>query len=328
MAKGYRYPVDQLKSGDRIEQIFLISQPQLRTTSKGDYYIAAFLQDSTGKVNSRMWNATEAIYKTLPSEGFVNVLGRVEMYQNSLQVVVEAIRPVTMEEVDLSLFLPQSNRDVEQMFGQVVHILRQIKNPHLQQIVESFLTDAPLMDLFKKAPAAIALHHAYLGGLLEHTLSVLELGCLILPKYPALDADLVLAGLFLHDIGKTTEIGFDISFKYTDQGRLIGHLVKGALLIQEKVRQLNQKNPAAPFPELLSDALQHIIVSHHGTREFGCPVLPATPEAFVVHYLDNLDSKIALTFSEIEKDVNTTSWTNFIKAVEGPLFKVRIGSNP
>jgi len=328
MAKGYRYPVDQLKSGDRLEQIFLISQPQLRTTTKGDYYIAAFLQDSTGKVNSRMWNATEAIYKTLPNEGFVNVLGRVEMYQNSLQVVVEAIRPVTMEEVDLSLFLPQTEKNPEQMFGQLVHILRQIQNPHMQKLVEAFLADAPLMERFKKAPAAIALHHAYLGGLLEHTLSVLELGCLILPKYPALDADLVLAGLFLHDIGKTTEIGFDISFKYTDEGRLVGHLVKGALLIQEKVQQLNLKHPSAPFPEVLADTLEHIIVSHHGTREFGCPVLPATPEAFVVHYLDNLDSKIALTFTEIEKDVNSTSWTNFVKAVDGPLFKVRTFTNP
>ena len=325
MSKSSRRNVAELTSGELVDQVFLISQPQLRTTSRGDFYIAAYISDRTGKTNSRMWQANEAIFKSLPEEGFVRVKGRTESYQGSLQVVVDAMRPVNADEVELEEFLPACPRDVDQMFAQLKKILTKIANPNWQRLVKAFLDDDELMTLLRKAPAAITLHHAYLGGLLEHTLSVLELGCRVLPQYPDLDADLVLTGLFLHDIGKTTELAYDLSFHYTDQGRLLGHLVKGALLIQDKIDKLNIK-AAEPFPQLLAESLLHIIVSHHGVREFGCPVLPATPEAFVVHYLDNLDSKMALTFSEIAGASGTANWTSYSRALETCLFKVRPGS--
>lgn len=310
----------ELTPAETVQQIFMISQPQLRTTSRGDNYIAAFLSDRTGRINSRMWQASEATYKSLPPEGFVLVKGRVENYQNALQLVIDAIRPVEIEEVQLDEFLPSTDKDINQMFNSVLKVLEDVKNPHLMSLIRVFFGDKQLMTLFRTAPAAIQLHHAYIGGLLEHTLSLLQLGQRTLPQYPQLDSDLVLTGLFLHDIGKTYELDYDISFKYSDQGRLMGHLVKGALMVEEKIAQLDADNET-PFPRKLADCLVHLIVSHHGIREYGCPVLPSTPEAFAVHFLDNLDSKIALTLAEIKKDTTNTNWTNYIRAIEAPIFK-------
>ena len=322
MADNERRPIAQLNHAEQVDQVFLISQPQLRSTTRGDYYIAAFLSDSTGKLNGRMWQASEAIFKSLPQEGFVRIKGRVENYQGALQIVFESIRPVDIDEVNLTDFLPQTEKNPDQMFDRLKNILADIQNPHLSRLAQSFLDDQELMKLFQQAPAAIALHHAYLGGLLEHTLSMLDLGCRILPHYLELNADLVLTAIFLHDIGKTTELDYDISFKYSDQGRLLGHIVKGALLIEEKIRQLDQSS-TEKFPKKLKDCLTHIVISHHGIREYGCPVLPAMPEAFAVHYIDNLDSKIALTLSEINKDPGNTDWTNYVRAIEAPVYKCR-----
>lgn len=315
-----RRMVGELTPAENIEQVFLISQPQLRTTSRGDFYIAAFLSDRTGKLNGRMWQASEAIYKSLPSEGFVLVKGRTESYQNALQLVVDAIRPVDIDQVDLQEFLPSTEKDIPDMWNRLLTALQEVKNPHLVKLIHTFLADADLMKKFRTAPAAIVLHHAYIGGLLEHTLSLMELSKRVMPHYPELDEDLVTTGLFLHDIGKTTELDYDISFKYSDQGRLIGHIVKGTIMVEEKIRQLNADSEDK-FPQRLADCLQHIIVSHHGIREYGCPVVPSTPEAFAVHFLDNLDSKIALTLNEIKKDVTSTNWTSYVKAIEAPVFK-------
>lgn len=320
MANGSRLWVDKLTPAQRIEQVFVISQPQLRTTSRGDFYIAAYLSDSTGKINGRMWQASEEIFRSLPDEGFVSVKGRTESYQNNLQIVIDTIGPVDPKQVSLEDFLPRTGKDIDQMFARLTEILQVIRDPHLARLAQAFLKDGDLMALFKKAPAAAGLHHAYLGGLLEHTLSLMELGDSVLPLYPDLNADLVLMGLFLHDIGKTVELDCDISFKYSDQGRLLGHIVQGMFFVEEKIRELNH---ADPFPSDLKDVLLHIIAAHHGLREFGSPVQPATPEAFVVHHLDNLDSKIALSLAAIKSDPGRTHWTNYIKAIESALYKRR-----
>ncbi|MBN1844739.1 MAG: HD domain-containing protein [Sedimentisphaerales bacterium] len=317
-----RRPITELRSAEWIEQVFMISQPQLRTTSRGDYYIAAYLSDRTGRINGRMWQASEDLYRLLPEEGFVWVKGRTESYQGNLQLVIEAIRPVPAAEANLEDFLPRTEQRIDEMFDRLKKVLATMADPHLRRLVQAFLNDIDLMRLFCQAPAAIALHHAYLGGLLEHTLSLLELGQRILPHYPELQPDLVLTALFLHDIGKTTELDYDVSFKYSDQGRLVGHITQGVLLIEEKIRQLETAS-SEKFPTLLRDHLLHIILSHHGRYEYGCPVLPATPEAFAVHHLDNLDSKIALTLAEIQKDPGATRWTNYVRAIESPVFKVR-----
>ncbi|MBN2211181.1 MAG: HD domain-containing protein [Sedimentisphaerales bacterium] len=319
-----RINIADMQPNQLIEQVFMISQPQLRPTRNGtSMYIAAYLSDKTGRLNGRMWQATETLFKALPEEGFVWVKGRSEMYQDSLQLVIEAIKPIEIDKINPADFMPTTDKNIEAMFAQVVTILGTVKNEHLARLMQAFLTDKELMTKFKSAPAAKLLHHAYVGGLLEHTLSVLQLAQRVLPQYPQLDADLVMAGVFLHDIGKTTELRYDISFDYSDEGHLIGHLVKGALLVEDKVNDLNRAG-GEPFPPLLLLCLQHLIVAHHGTREFGCPVTPSMPEAFLVHYLDNIDSKVALTFSEIDKDNKTTTrWTTYVKALEAPVFKLR-----
>jgi 3'-5' exoribonuclease len=240
--------------------------------------------------------------------------------------VIDSIVSAEDDQVQLQEFMPSTDKDIGEMFTRLKTIVAQVKNPHLAGLIKAFLDDTELMDKLCTAPAAIVLHHAYIGGLLEHTLAVLELAQKVLPLYPQLDADLILTGIFLHDIGKTTELQYQISFQYSNQGHLLGHLVKGTLLIEEKIRQLNSANTDA-FPQLLADCLMHIIVAHHGQREFGCPVLPSTPEAFFVHYLDNLDSKMALTLAEITKDTNKTDWTNYVKSIEAPLFKHHNVSN-
>lgn len=317
-----RLPVAKLTAAQRIDQVFMISQPQLRTTTRGDYYIAAFLSDSTGKLNGRMWQASEAIFESLPQEGFARVKGRTENYQGNLQLVIDGIQPVDSAQVEMQEFVPSTDKDIDGMFTRLQKALQAVQEPHLRALMDAFLKDAPLMDRFKAAPAAKAMHHAYLGGLLEHTLGLVELGVAILPIYPQLDKDLVLTALFLHDIGKTDELVFDVSFQYSDEGHFLGHLVQGALLIEKRIDQLNLK-AKTPFPTDLRNRLLHIIVSHHGLKEYGCPVMPSTPEAFVVHHLDNLDAKIALTFNEIEKDPGAGSWTNYIRSIESYIYKLR-----
>ncbi len=317
MSKQPRRWVKEISPPERLDQIFLISQPQLRNTTRGDLYIAAYLSDKSGKINGRMWQASEALFKSLPDEGFVKVKGNAESYQNNVQMIINAIQPVDASEVDMEDFLAASEFDVDEMFERLLTVLRTVKNPHLLELIKLFLDDSDLMAIFKKAPAASNLHHAYLGGLLEHTLSLLELSQRILPHYPKLNADLVIVGLFLHDIGKTKELACDISFKYTDQGQLLGHIVQGLMMIQEKIAQIDN------FPVDLKNALLHIIASHHGIKEYGSPVTPAMPEAFAVHHIDNLDSKITMTTSMIENDLGEGRWTPYIRALEMPLFKVR-----
>lgn len=323
MSHSVRQPIAKLESAMRLEQTFLISQPQLRTTSRGDYYIAAFLSDATGKLNGRMWQASPELFASLPEEGFVVVKGRTEMYQENLQLVIESIRPVDPSEVEFADFLPTTRNDISKMFSEMVECLRKVENPHLLLLIKHFLEDRELMDQFRRAPAAIGLHHAYIGGLLEHTLSLLQLALRILPHYPDLDKDLVLTGLFLHDIGKTSELEYNVSFKYSDEGQLTGHIVMGIVLTEQKIAVLEAAGHQ--FPKLLKDSLLHIIASHHGQLEFGSPITPRTPEAFAVHHIDNLDSKVNLTLSMIAADVGKSDWTNYIRAIEAPLFKVRPG---
>ena len=322
MANQERRWVKDITPPERVDQVFLISQPQLRTTTRGDFYIAAYLSDRSGKINGRMWQASEAIFNSLPTDGFVRVRGNAELYQNSVQMVINSLQSIDASEVQLEDFLPRTKRDIDEMFARVTEILQEVKNEHLQNLAQAFLGDNRLMDLFKKSPAAAVLHHAYLGGLLEHTLSLMELGRRALPNYPDLDGDLVIMGLFLHDMGKTKELSCEISFKYSDQGQLLGHIVQGILMIEAKIQKLEQENQKT-FPKVLKDSLLHIIASHHGTREFGSPTMPATPEAFAVHHMDNLDSKVNLALANIEKDNGPGRWTPYVRAIEMPLYKIR-----
>lgn len=320
--------VGDLQPGEQIEdQVFLLTQKDLRTTTNGGLYIHAVLADRTGHLVARMWNASQAVYDSMPESGLLRVRGRVESYKGKPQFIIDGIRAVEPGEIDPSDFLPRTRHDVDRMWARMKEILRTIEHPGLLGLVGEFVNDAEFAAAFQRAPAARTNHHAYLGGLLEHTLNLMELAILVLPRYPQVSRDLVLAGLFLHDAGKTAELSAETSFNYTTEGQLIGHIVQAVVWIHQKAAALAART-GRPLPADVLSALCHIIVSHHGRYEFGSPKLPSTREAVFVHYLDNLDAKLTMMTAAIDADPDTTGdWTAWIPALETKVFKADVLKN-
>lgn len=325
-----RRSIAELKPGELIDdQVFLVRSKDLRTTSQGSLYIHAVLVDKSGELLARMWQASESIYNAIPEGGFTRLKGRTENYKGSLQFIIEAVRLADPGSFDAADFLPVTTQDIGKMFERCSEILKGIKHPDLSALVAEFLADQELMARFRKAPAAAALHHAYIGGLLEHTLSLLELALLVVPRYPRLSLDLVLTGLFLHDIGKCAELTFDTTIGYSDQGQLVGHIALAILWMDRKATAVEKKS-GKEFPVELRNLLSHLILSHHGRYEFGSPKLPAVAEAAVIHYLDNLDAKVNQFLGEIDKDRDPSStWTKYNRALETKVYKVDVmGTRP
>ncbi|MHC4575395.1 MAG: 3'-5' exoribonuclease YhaM family protein [Planctomycetota bacterium] len=300
----------------------MVREPILRSTTRGDLYIAMFLSDRTGQLNGRMWQATEAVYKSLPKPGFVRIEGRSELYQNNLQIVVNNVSVVDASKVPLEDFLARTDKDTGQMLEEVKSIVGRIRNPQLKALVGEFLADSELMEKFGNAPGGMTLHHNYLGGLLEHTHNMLRVAAAILPFYPDVQADLVLAGIFLHDIGKTEELSYDMAFSYTDSGQLLGHIVQTLLMVNKKADGLGAKG--TKIEQTILDALGHIILSHHGEYEFGSPKLPATLEAFMVYYIDDLDAKMSQVTAAIDNELSDSNWTAWKNALQTRIYRKRI----
>jgi 3'-5' exoribonuclease len=321
MSKNQRLFISDSVPGQAIDQVYLVRQKELRTTRSGEYYISATLGDRTGSVPARMWQANESVFEGIPTDGFLHVRGRMEDYRGTLQLVIDACRPWPGDKVDLGDFLSVSQYDIEEMWSDIVDILGTIRNRHLKHLIKKFLEDKQLVAAVKKAPAAVQMHHPFVGGLLEHTRNVLRACQSLLPMYPQLNGDLVLAGGFLHDIGKSAELTGGLSIHYTDRGQLVGHLVIASIWVQEKARQLADEL-GEPFPPKLINLLQHLILAHHGEHEFGSPKLPAIPEAFFLHFLDNLDAKMYMTAHAIESDSNAdSSFTGWVNALQTRLYK-------
>ncbi len=319
--KAQRRYVNQLMAGETVDQVFLVRDKDLRTTKTGGLYLQCTLCDKGGTVAGRMWQISESIYNAVPVDGFLHVKGRTEEYRGTLQLIIDACRPWPAEKVDLADFLAVTKKDVEEMWGELVDILRGIKNPHLHLLIKKFLEDHDLVAAYKRAPAAMQMHHPFIGGLLEHTLNVARAAKLLLPMYPQLNADLVLAGVFLHDIGKTAELAAGTTMAYTDRGQLVGHITIAAVWVAAKAAA-GAEETSEPFPAKIVDLLQHIILSHHGQHEYGSPKLPAIPEAFFIHYLDNLDAKMFMTTNAIESDPDpNTSFTSYLHALETRVYK-------
>ncbi len=314
--------INQIVPGEVIDDVYMVKDPILRSTTRGDLYIAMFLCDKTGQLNGRMWQATESIYRALPKPGFVHVQGRSELYQNTLQIIVNNVGVVDASQVKIDDYLARTDKDITQMFDQVKKMLGAINNAQLKALVETFLADEDLMEKFRKAPGGMKLHHDYIGGLLEHTHNMLRAAAALLPLYPQVQPDLVLAGLFLHDMGKTEELTYDMAFAYTDSGQLIGHVVKSVLMINQKARELQEKGTQIDAEVL--DALGHIILAHHGEYQFGSPKLPATPEAFMVYFIDNLDAKLNQVSSAIESEPSDSNWTAWQGALQTKLYRKRL----
>lgn len=326
--------IAELQPGERVEdEVFLIKQKDLRTTTQGSLYIHAVLVDRTGQLPARMWQASEAVFHNMPEGGYLRLKGRTENYKGSLQFIIDAVRPAEPGSFDPRDFMPVTSRNPEEMWNRLREILQGVRNADLKALIQEFLTDDELMARFRRAPAAANMHHAYIGGLLEHTLNLLEVGLRVIPLYPKLSLDLVLAGMFLHDIGKSAELTYETAIGYSDEGQLLGHITQAVLWIERKAEECSEKT-GRPFPKELLSVLQHIVLSHHGQYEFGSPKLPALPEAVAVHYLDNLDAKISMFLNAIEQDRDTTGrWANYNQALQTKVYKVdvmgiRNGKNP
>ena len=314
--------IEDMKPGDRFDgDVFLIAQKDLRTTKSGALYIHAVLKDKSGQMPARMWQATEDMFRSLPDGGFARLWGKSESYQGHMQFVIDAVRPPDPEQIDLDDFLPKTDHDVDQMWKRTLEILRTVSNEHLQGLLKQFVTDADVVARFKRAPAAMNMHHAYLGGLLEHTLSLLELALVVVPRYPELSLDLMLTCVFLHDLGKISELACEADFRYTDRGQLVGHIVEVVIWIQERARA-SQNETGKAFPEDILAVLQHVVLSHHGTHEFGSPKLPAVPEAIALHHLDNLDAKLHQYVKQINADPDPQSnWTQYQRQLSTKIYK-------
>ncbi|MHC4864775.1 MAG: 3'-5' exoribonuclease YhaM family protein [Planctomycetota bacterium] len=313
--------ISEIGPGETVDDVYMIREPILRSTTRGDLYIAMYICDRTGQLNGRMWQATEAVYKALPKPGFVHIQGRSEVYQNNLQIVINNVSVIDPGKVNLDDFLARTDKDTEQMFDEIKNIVGRIKHPQLKALVAEFLADDGLMDKFRNAPGGMKLHHNYLGGLLEHTHNMLRVAAVILPFYPKVQTDLVLAGIFLHDMGKTEELCYDMAFSYTDSGQLIGHVVKSTLMINKKADDLAKRG--TKIDDDIMDVLSHIILSHHGEYEFGSPKLPAMLEAFMVYYIDDLDAKMSQVTAAIENELGDSNWTGWQKTLETRLYRKR-----
>ncbi|KPK84445.1 MAG: hypothetical protein AMJ81_05590 [Phycisphaerae bacterium SM23_33] len=320
MKAGRRF-INQLRPGETLDQVFLVRDKDLRTTRTGDLYLLCTLCDKTGTLAGRMWQVTESVYNGIPVGGFLHVKGRTEDYRGSLQFVIDGCRPYPAQKVDLADFLPTTEHDVEEMWAELLEILRGIKNKHLRLLIKKFVEDRDLVAGIKRAPAAMQMHHPFIGGLLEHTLNVARAARTLLPLYPKLNADLVLAGVFLHDVGKAAELTCHTSLNYTERGQLVGHITIGAIWVSEKAAAVAEETGEA-FPEIMLNLLQHIILSHHGVHEYGSPKLPAIPEAFFIHYLDNLDAKMYMTTTAVENDPDPDSaFTSYMRELETRIYK-------
>jgi 3'-5' exoribonuclease len=314
--------INEIEPGEGINDFYLVKDPILRSTTRGDLYIAMFLSDRTGQLNGRMWQATETIYRALPKPGFVHVQGRSELYQDNLQIIVNSIQPIDPGNVSIEDFLAHTDKDTKQLFEEVKKMMEGISNLQLKALVGEFLSDKNLMDKFCEAPGGMKLHHDYIGGLLEHSHNMLRVAISILPFYPQVQADLVLAGIFLHDMGKTEELTYDMAFSYTDSGQLIGHIAQTLVMVNRKADALAAKG--TQIDRHILDALSHIILSHHGEYEFGSPKLPATPEAFVVYYIDDLDAKLNQVTSAIDSELGDSNWTQWKNALQTRLYRKKI----
>jgi 3'-5' exoribonuclease len=313
--------VNELGDGDSVEEIYVLADKQLRANRNANLYLLANLRDKTGLLSGLMWNVTEESVGHINAGDFVRVKGKVQLYQGALQMILTHIQTVAADGLDVADFYPQTGQDIEKLARRLREILLAIEDPQLRMLMECFLADEAIMRDFCRAPAGAKAHHAYHGGLIEHVVNILETAHRIADLYPQINADLLLAGIFLHDIGKIRELTYETTFAYSDEGQLLGHLVIAVQMLDEKIQQVARMTGESFPPETVL-RLKHMILSHHGSYEFGSPKLPMTPEAVALHHLDNLDAKVHEFARSIQDDPNAgSSWTPYSPRLTRKLFK-------
>ncbi len=282
--------------GKLFDSFFLVLAKQQRTTKQNKPYLSLTLGDKKGQIEGRVWELGDPrIAKDFERGDMVKVRGSVSRYDDRAQLKVDQLRKALDSEADKMDMLPATSRDVGELWRMLEASIASVTNPDLKRLLNALLTDAPISQAFREAPAARQLHHAWLGGLLEHVVSLLGLADRVAAHYPMLDRDLLVTGVILHDIGKIRELSWDTGFDYTVEGVLLGHIQMGVDLTEKTIARL------PGFPDRLRTLVLHMILSHHGKLEFGSPKLPMIPEALVLNFLDDLDAKMQAMASEFEK---------------------------
>ena len=306
-----------IRENQLVDSMFLVASKNHGVTKGGSSYLTLKLLDRSGEIEGRVWERADDLARGFDKNDFVRVRGQATLYQGKIQIRVQDVIRVDESKVAAEDFLPKSAHDPEVMLAELKAILRGIKNPHLLALAEACFADEELMNLLKLAPGAKTIHHPYLSGLLEHTLSLLKLILKVVENYRGVDVDLLLIGGFLHDIGKVYEFTFDRALEYTDAGQLLGHLVMEVELVAKKIEAI------ADFPAELALLVKHMLVSHHGAYEFGSPKLPQTLEAIILHSLDDLDGKIQAIQNLPEKEPGS-KWTAFHRAYGRSFYRNKI----
>lgn len=308
--------VSDLQPDETVTSCFLVHTKDVRLKKSGDPYLSLVLSDRTGQLEAKMWDGIAEVVDTFERDDFVKAEGLVQMYRDRPQITIRRIRRLDDSDVDISQYLPHTERDIGEMWAELNAAVASLENPHLKQLLESFLADDEIAECFKIAPAAKTMHHAFVGGLLEHVTSLLRLARLTAGNYDFVDVDLVTAGVVLHDMGKIYELSYKRTFGYTDEGQLLGHMII-------VLRMLDRKCAGFPdFPPRLKTLLEHLILSHHGHYEFGSPKLPMFPEALLLHYIDDLDSKLESMRASISGELlGEDCWTRYNPALERRLLK-------
>lgn len=308
--------VSDLAPDSNVTTFFVVHEKEVRATREGRKYLRLELGDRTGTVEARMWTGFEECAPTISRDDFVKVQARVEVYRNRAQLAVDRLRRAEVAEVDPSDFFPHTNANVDELWARLRTHVNEIGNPWLRKLLDSILDNPEIAERYKRAPAAKTMHHAYLGGLLEHVVSLCDLCKVVAGHYPEIDRDLLISGAVLHDVAKIWELTYERGLGYSTEGQLLGHIVMAMEVIGRAVGTI------PGFPRELEIVVKHLVLSHHGEYEFGSPKLPMFREAVMLHYLDDLDSKMGAVRATLASDAGEEEWTDRSGALERRLLRV------
>jgi 3'-5' exoribonuclease len=315
--------VGELAPGDEVDQIFLVREATIATARNGKGYVRAELCDRTGSIGAVQFDADAGVIAQYPASGYVRVRGKVESYRNKVNLKVQQAREADPAEVESADFRVTTEADVEELRAELDRLVKSVGNADLKRLLDAIFGEQGFLDRFAAAPGATTYHHACSGGLMEHTMGVARSAEALAEVNPRLDRDMLVAGALLHDIGKMDELSPDAGFQKTDAGNLLGHVVLGLLDVSSAIARLDG------FPEALALEVLHLMASHHGEREYGSPVLPATPEALALHHLDNLDAKVEAAGAATRAPASPgTNWTDFNKMLGVRVYRKPGGEAP
>ena len=305
--------VRELKPEEIVNSVFLVQSKEIRQKRTGEPFLSLSLSDKTGEIEARMWDNVAEVMDTFGRDDFIKVRGQLQIYNTKPQFIVHKLRRMEDSEVDFADFFPASLRDPGQMWTELRGIVSEIPNPHLRALLNAFLDDPEIAVRYRVAPAAKSIHHAFRSGLLEHVLSLCGLARPIAAHYGTVDWSLMVSGIVLHDIGKIYELTYERGFAYSTEGQLLGHISIAMRMLSDKLRAFPD------FPNGVRNLLEHMILSHHGKLEFGSPKVPMFPEALLLHYLDDMDSKMECMRSTADKGAMAeglfTAWSPSLERV-------------